>query len=490
MNNKNKILCLLDSMREVFNLCSLKVKKLKYDNELNDMLNKLIDGFVSISKNTPLQYYKVQQINEELADIFIKIVNIINENRCEELISLFDDKLINLFERWENILRDCFKYRIIVYGSNRYSSVLPDIIDYSKAEIVAYADNDANNIGGFINTKEIISLQEICKYEYDYLLIMGGDKELISESINDGKISSDKIFNFDRHYLIDIDYNFYKKYYGFIDSSKEFEGFITGLSYFEVGINTRFFKKNFFNFGVSSQDLFFDYHIMKYALEFENLKKHIKYTIIGLAYYEFHYDLSKSRNKNTIRTEIYYPILGTVHNYRNRENFIKEYKTYRTICNNILKSDYSRTIYNYTKTYYEKVLDGVFKREFDSKSLSEIKKEELIKDIKMDFNKKYPLTVEENKEILSSYLELLKLNNIKPIVLVCPATKLYRDNCSISIKNEFYDIINEMKSKYEFQFIDCFENEEFEDEYFYDTSHLNYKGAEKFTKLLNNIIEW
>lgn len=81
MNDNSKILCLLDSMAEVFNLCVSKVKNLEYGNELNDMVNVLIDGLVSISNNTPLQYYKCQKINEELANNLIKIVNSINENR-------------------------------------------------------------------------------------------------------------------------------------------------------------------------------------------------------------------------------------------------------------------------------------------------------------------------------------------------------------------------------------------------------------------------
>lgn len=58
MNDNSKILCLLDSMIEAFNLCVSKVKNLEYGNELNDMVNVIIDGFVSISDNTPLQYYK------------------------------------------------------------------------------------------------------------------------------------------------------------------------------------------------------------------------------------------------------------------------------------------------------------------------------------------------------------------------------------------------------------------------------------------------
>ncbi|WP_017810406.1 hypothetical protein [Clostridium saccharoperbutylacetonicum] len=58
------------------------------------------------------------------------------------------------------------------------------------------------------------------------------------------------------------------------------------------------------------------------------------------------------------------------------------------------------------------------------------------------------------------------------------------------MKEEFYSIINKVKEQYSFQFLDYFNNKLFEDSDFYDVSHLNEIGAEKFTRILNKDIIW
>jgi hypothetical protein len=99
----------------------------------------------------------------------------------------------------------------------------------------------------------------------------------------------------------------------------------------------------------------------------------------------------------------------------------------------------------------------------------------------LDCSKDYPETVCENTQIFMKYLQLLKDYNIKPVVVVFPASKYYT--------MYFSDIISEVIKEYKFQYIDYFRSELFADEDFRDVSHLNEKGAEKFTKILNEIIE-
>jgi lysophospholipase L1-like esterase len=106
-----------------------------------------------------------------------------------------------------------------------------------------------------------------------------------------------------------------------------------------------------------------------------------------------------------------------------------------------------------------------------------------------DCNKDYPATVEENIQIFKEYLKLLKEYNIKPIVVVFPASECYTKYFSKRIQDEFYEIINKTKKEYFFQYIDYFKSKLFDDNDFRDVSHLNEKGAEKFTKILNEIIE-
>ena len=59
---------------------------------------------------------------------------------------------------------------------------------------------------------------------------------------------------------------------------------------------------------------------------------------------------------------------------------------------------------------------------------------------------------------------------------------------SKNITDEFMCIIKEIKNQEDFIFLgyDCFG--EFDDEYFFDDDHLNYTGAVKFSKMINDVI--
>lgn len=74
--------------------------------------------------------------------------------------------------------------------------------------------------------------------------------------------------------------------------------------------------------------------------------------------------------------------------------------------------------------------------------------------------------------------------------MIFPASKYYTKYFSERIENEFRSIINEIGKLYDFQYIDYFRPELFTDDDFVDVSHLNGDGAEKFTKILNNLIKW
>lgn len=74
--------------------------------------------------------------------------------------------------------------------------------------------------------------------------------------------------------------------------------------------------------------------------------------------------------------------------------------------------------------------------------------------------------------------------------MIFPASKYYTKYFSERIENEFRSIINEIGKLYDFQYIDYFRSELFTDDDFVDVSHLNGDGAEKFTKILNNLIKW
>ena len=130
--------------------------------------------------------------------------------------------------------------------------------------------------------------------------------------------------------------------------------------------------------------------------------------------------------------------------------------------------------------------------------MNKIKKEKILKsdddigiyEAKKNSSMYYEDTRRENEKIFEEYILFLKGKNIMPIIVICPASKYYRENFNYKKKDEYYNILNKFKNKYNFQVIDYFESNLFEDDDFWDYSHLNGKGAEKFTKILKKEIIW
>lgn len=63
----------------------------------------------------------------------------------------------------------------------------------------------------------------------------------------------------------------------------------------------------------------------------------------------------------------------------------------------------------------------------------------------LDFNKNYPNTVIENRNILKRYLEILKIYNVKSILVVCYTSKYYHKCFQSEWKKQFFEFIDEIK---------------------------------------------
>ena len=447
-------------------------------------LNTFIDAFVHVGNavsQSPDGKTDPGQMNNSLANALVDLIEAYNRSDLSNCSTILFHRIVPDFIKWKLSVEACLKYEIIICGINQYCDFLHRIINFNRVHIVAFFDESERNVGNCINDIRIIGRDDLGSYPFDYLFLLDDIKSFPN-------VAADKICNFFRHGLIDADFDFYRRYYAFMDGEKNFEGLITGLSHVAVGINTNLMTKKFFNFAVPSQDLFYDFQICKFVFRFEPLRRTVKHVIIGLPYYGFGYDLSKSKNVRTIRTEIYYPITGTLHNYEYADSFIREYDQYRQICRKLLKPDYSRSIFEHYQENHERHTHETLNQVFDSRCLTPAQRNHFIEEINRDFKKRYPLTVQENREILRQYLDFLITAEIKPMILVCPVSKMYRNHASAEIMNEFQAIINDLNREFPFQFIDLFSSDAFDDSDFCDPSHLNSKGAGKLTGILNSFL--
>ncbi|MZK49877.1 chemotaxis protein [Clostridium beijerinckii] len=366
--------------------------------------------------------------------------------------------------------------KIIIFGTGSTSFKVISMLN-KNTKIIAFADNDKSKCGKKINDVEIIYPSNILEYTFDYIIIASQFNEDIYSQLIKLKVDKNKIIQFYKildeiNSYVENKINSFKK-----EDYSNTELIITGISYCNLGFREDICLKNAYKFAFASQDIFYDYKIMKYVIEngFYNINK-FKYVIIGLCYYSFQYDMSLSSMKNKVM--LYYKFLKTAHNFKNYNN-------------NFIENDYELNKLLFSKVFQnEKKVDSYCDVRLDS--LIDIENKYMIgkKQAFLDCNKNYPETVRENKQIFKNYLHLLEDYNIKPIVVIFPASKHYTKYFSKRIEDEFHSIIKEVRQEHDFQYIDYFRSDLFNDDDFQDVSHLNSKGAEKFTKILNEAIEW
>ncbi|MFA5524724.1 MAG: hypothetical protein WDA24_10245 [Tissierellales bacterium] len=474
------------------NLIRSKIEKNEIYEDIYELINTLIDSFVNV-----VNLIRQFGINDEELDIAIegisnKIVTMIqcfNHNKTAEGVDILQNQIFNKLDNISVILNKIIKYRIIIYGLNEISIKVKELINYNSCELICFISSDSNYIHRKIDGIEIISYNQMSGYAYDYLIITDTDVEVINKMLMDKKLNEEQIFNY-IYYIYAYGFyaspEFFINYSKFLNSNKKYDGIITGISYTQKGICTELLRERFFSFANPTQDLFYDHEMMKLALSFLDVKETIKYVIIGLCYYSFQYDLSRSIQSN--RCNYYYLVTKSYHNYSQAEKGEKFLSDFNKVSNKILIENHDRIFIEGHEEKYIEIINKGKELKFDSSLLSEVEKEKCIDAVKQEFNKDYPLTVEENKAIFKEYLELLYSHNIKPVIAIPPETRLYRDNISQRIKDEFYSIINEFQKKYDFQFLDYFYSDYFDDSDFYDVSHLNNKGSEKWTKLLDKDI--
>lgn len=359
--------------------------------------------------------------------------------------------------------------KVIMFGTGNLSKLLEKSIS-PRTEIVAYADNNKNKWDQLHNNKKIINPKDIKKYDYDFILIGSQYNQEIYEQLLELHIDKKYIFQYSKFIEKNYDYVKYDLNRA-LENENLIETFVTGISYVKAGFDEKSYNKYAVNLARGSQDLYYDYKLVKYLLNkksFSNLKE----IIIGLSYYSFQYDLSLSAMKNKVIS--YFGAIGEQHNVQNIDKLMDGIKE---------SDEISKSIFDYVEG------SSYIRLQWDETGGYAIIDEEIgKKQAEIDCRKDYPETVKENINIFRDYLEFLIKKNIKPIVVVFPASKYYTKYFSKKIEEEFCSIINNFKEKYKFKYLDYFRSELFTDDDFKDVSHLNVKGAIKFTDILNKNI--
>lgn len=351
---------------------------------------------------------------------------------------------------------------VLIFGTGSVADLVENELK-KGINIIGYLDNSKDKIGKYLKEKKIYEVEFVKKCSYDCIIIASQYIEEMYNQLIELGVDENKILNYFLYKSISD--NLFKNKLSEFNQMKKVDVIITGLSYAHSGINA-FLNKKVINFALGSQDLYCDKSIVTFILDKykSKINKNSK-CIIALSYYSFQYDLSKSLLKDRVMR--YYPYINVCKNNELYYSKIKEAKIAKSLG---------------IKIIYSNIEDKQDKQELNY-DIGKIWAER-------DSNKNYPETVEENKKIFDDYLTLLRMYDIEAIVVVCPTSKYYSKYFDDRVSKEFNSIINQFKNKYNFQYLDYFCSDVFEDSDFLDVSHLNKKGAEKFTNILNEVIAW
>lgn len=334
--------------------------------------------------------------------------------------------------------------------------------------ILGFIDNYPK--AGMFLSYRVYRPEELWNFDYDYILIFSKFIDEILPQMKAMKIDQTKILALDSARLAKVmvfEHFFFRER---IDNFKKVKDpiqlIVTGISYLNDGIRPKYLKVPSFNFAYRSQDLFCDFEITKYLFQHYDMSS-LKYLIIGLCYYSFEYDLSKSGSAWQMMR--YYPYINSLHN--------------------LISDQYYDDYYNQCMIDLQSlsIPQGIIKYNLRNFDINDLEGE---KTAKADYNKNYPATVFENKRILKEYIQFIEEKQIKPIFVIMPVTKYYSAYSPLSIKQKFYNNLYEVLGDRKYQILDYFDKLEYPDSYYYHVNHLNRHGAVAFTNKLNEDIQW
>lgn len=376
-----------------------------------------------------------------------------------------------------------------------FSEMLPSVLNKilsPELEFCAVVVDDVEQSKKFLVEEKIFpfcDLKEcVINFEYDFVvcitpLQMYSDnflKQFLKFGVPINKVISfisihdmDKNFlskTFPRYrmadpFLLERSLRYYKEH------SAEFEMVATGMSYTAYGLDTNKFKHKLFNFAGSSEDIYSNYQVAKFIASNNRGGDRI---LIGLAPYIFHYDLSKSYINSWKMLE-HLICFDDLHNFHvpkeiYRKLFRSEFLNFKLPTDDL----------DLNNVHYEKVSEsmGRYVYVIERKTRIDVWK-----------NKSYPVSLAENVKIFDEYLTLCEEKNFRPIIFLPPMSEMYKKHFKKVVADEFYYIVEKALKKHSTtRFFDGWKLEGFSDEYFFDTDHLNRKGAAKFSELFNEFI--
>lgn len=262
-------------------------------------------------------------------------------------------------------------------------------------------------------------------------------------------------------------------------NASEIEILILGNSHSFYAINPEFFTQNTFNCAGVSQSYDIDYEIIKlFTEQWINLEK----IIIPISYFSFYFDLRSSPEEWRYDNYLRY------WDFENRGYFKFE------LLSRAFKQNINRIVRYYLLGKDPRIINKLgwgnnYKKQA-SISMSESAKNRISKHNFFEKGAKVEsIEFKRQSESLRSIIQFCIQNQIEVVFILTPLTDEYMQESNEAqwgiVSNEL-DLI--LKTCYDCHFYDFRNHIRFKKEDFYDSDHLNERGANKFSLILDSII--
>ncbi|WP_107040027.1 hypothetical protein [Brumimicrobium mesophilum] len=276
--------------------------------------------------------------------------------------------------------------------------------------------------------------------------------------------------------------NDYKLKSDYLDKNAgEIETLILGSSHSFYGLNPELFSSNTFNTANLFQDIHFDHEILnKYSSDLKSLKT----VILPVSYISYFGNLKYSAADWRVN---YYSIYAGIE----PESFFDNFAILST------KIDFSiGLLYKYYVKKQKLIQSsdlgwGSKNKPFSQERLNKSGKEAAARHTHdIETNKLAQQAYAENMIDVNSILEWCKSQNVKVILFTPPAYETYRDYLEPKQLQLVIDISEELEAKNDnCTYLNLLADTTFVSTDYYDADHLSKEGAEKLSKIMNDIIE-
>lgn len=376
---------------------------------------------------------------------------------------------------------------ILIYGIGRYSDRIENsLLDSHK--VIGYTDSFSKI--NLYKGKPFFRVEEISRIKFDYIVVTIYNRDMLVKICDD----LENRYHVERKKIIPyfLWANSEKYHYRLRNSVEDIQGIILGNSHAFYAFQTDCFSVPFLNLACPSQDIYFDYMVLKSSIQkYSSKLQSLKYIVIDLYDYN-NFNIDASMGKNLFD---YFSWGGYVdeHNFSKNENYNHSFR----------QQAYEEKKILVDIGEHESVMKTLFESNYNCIEVCSERNcwghingdEPLTASVLLSTNvmEKHENTIRENKSIFISLLEEIKKfrSDVKIVFTLVP--RFYSMEMALKRtiddiwKEEFMTFIRQMCKEYNAAFFSYKENDKiFQNPQFYqDVCHLNTVGGRCVTSILN-----